>query len=168
MHSWHGCRKTAAITADMLMTLHLLGLLKSDVGLAGQPLITKGLVLGVENVRGGSSGWDSLIFYHKQIRVCVCSSAVSVRWRWINNPVVSFASDKPDQTDAVLNLALFPLLLFFLGMSPGGLDYSLIALKLKTKQFQKAFWLVVCNFRLQPSLALGPTSRSSALIGPAG
>lgn len=56
MHSWHGCRKTAAITADMLMTLHLLGLLKSDVGLAGQPLITKGLVLGVENVRGGSSG----------------------------------------------------------------------------------------------------------------
>lgn len=57
MHSWHGCRKTAAITADMLMTLHLLGLLKSDVGLAGQPLITKGLVLGVENVRGGSVIW---------------------------------------------------------------------------------------------------------------
>lgn len=107
---------------------------------------------------GQWSGWDSLIFYHKQIRACVCSSAVSVRWRWINNPVVSCASDKPDQTDAVLNLALFPLLLwllFFLGMSPGGLDYSLIALKLKTKQFQKALWLGVCNFRLQPSLALG-------------
>lgn len=36
------------------MTWHLLGLLKGDVGLAWQPLITEGLVLGVENVRGGS------------------------------------------------------------------------------------------------------------------
>lgn len=46
MCSWHRGWKTAAMTKDMLMAWHLLGLLKGDMELARQPLITEGLVLG--------------------------------------------------------------------------------------------------------------------------